>query len=146
MKKIFYGLLLLGVCLLGACSYDSEKALKNGDVINMHGPIYNFVHFEEFMEKVEAEESAFVRIANFTLEGKPILYNVTFDGAEFSLEIDRSRDKERGDKPAKESLSCTELTREEGQQLFMYSLQGCDSDSSFTLLNILKEQELDHEH
>ncbi|QTD43221.1 DUF4362 domain-containing protein [Sporosarcina sp. Te-1] len=146
MKTTFYWLLLLGVCLLSACSYDSEKALKNGDVINMHGPIYNFVYFEEFMERVEAEDSAFVRITNFTLEGNPTLYNVTFDGTVFNLEIDRSKNKERGDKPSKESLSCTELSREEGQQLFSYTLEGCKPDPSFTLLNILKEQEMDHEH
>ena len=131
---------------MGACSYDSEKAMKNGDVINMHGPIYNFVYFEDFMERVEAEETAFVRITNFTLEGNPTLYNVAFDGTEFNLEIDRSKNKERGDKPAKESLSCAEITRNEGQQLFSYTMQGCQDDSSFTLLNILKEQEMDHEH
>lgn len=42
MQKLVYLLLLFGTCLLSACSYDSEKAVKNGDVINMNGPVYNF--------------------------------------------------------------------------------------------------------
>ncbi|WHT49225.1 hypothetical protein QNH10_06275 [Sporosarcina thermotolerans] len=52
MQKVIYIVLLLMNSILSAGSYDSEKAVKNGDVINMHGPIYNFARFEEFMEDV----------------------------------------------------------------------------------------------
>lgn len=55
--------------MLSACSYDSETAVKNGDVINMHGPVYNFHRFERFLDNIEAKEAASVRIANYTLEG-----------------------------------------------------------------------------
>ena len=149
MQKKRYALLLLGTCLLAACSYDSEKAVKNGDVINMNGPIFNFDRFQQFIESVEAEEAASVRIANFSLEGNPTLYNLSFDGSAYDLEIDRSKDKERGDIPRKRNMSCTELVAKEGQQLFMYTLEGCeqgDADRSFSLLHILKEQIEDHEH
>lgn len=147
MPKKFYSFLLLGLCLLAACSYDSEKAVKNGDVINMNGPIYNFDRFEQFMDHVEAKETASVRIANYTLEGNPTLYNLSFDGFVFDLEIDRSKDKERGDNPRKMNLSCTDLVSEEGQQLFIYALEGCQSDvDRFLLINILKAQLEDHEH
>lgn len=149
MQKKLYFLLLLGLCLLTACSYDSEKAVENGDVINMNGPVFNFDRFEQFLDSVEAEETAAVRITNYTFEGNPTLYNLSFDGSVFDLEIDRSKNKERGDNPSKESLTCTELVEEEGQQLFIYTLEGCQDESavdSFLLLNILKEQIEDHEH
>jgi hypothetical protein len=149
MQKKLYLFLLLGTFMLSACSYNSEKAVKNGDVINMHGPVYNFPQFERFLESVEAKEAATVRIANYTLEGNPTLYNLTFDGSLFDLEIDRSKNKDRGDTPAKVNMACTELVSEEGQQLFIYTLEGCNHDSpdeSFTILSVLKEQEDEHSH
>lgn len=149
MRKTLYLLLFLGTCMLSACSYDSEKAVKNGDVINMHGPVYNFPRFERFLDNIEAKEAASVRIANYTLEGNPTLYNLSFDGSVFDLEIDRSKNKDRGDNPAKVNMTCSELVTEEGQQLLIYTLEGCQQDSSvesFTILNVMKEQEENHEH
>ena len=64
--------------LSSACSYDSEKAVLNGDVVNMHGPVYNYPVFESFLESMEMKEAATVRIANYTLEGDPTLYNLSF--------------------------------------------------------------------
>ena len=135
--------------MLSACSYDSEKAVKNGDVINMHGPVYNFPRFEWFLDSIEAKKPASVRIANYTLEGDPTFYNLSFDGSVFDLEIDRSKNKNRGDDPAKVNMTCSELVTEEGQQLLIYTLEGCQQDSSaesFTILNVMKEQEENHEH
>ncbi|MEI4771922.1 DUF4362 domain-containing protein [Psychrobacillus sp. FJAT-51614] len=149
MRKLLNLLLFLGICMLSACSYDSETAVKNGDVINMHGPVYNFPHFERFLDNIEAKEAASVRITNYTLEGNPTLYNLSFDGSLFDLEIDRSKNKDRGDSPAKVNMTCSELVSEEGQQLLTYTLEGCQQDStveSFTILSVLKEQEEDHEH
>ena len=148
LKKLTI-LLLLGICLLAACSYDSEKALKNGDVINMHGPIFNFDRFEQFLESVDAGKNASIRITNYTLEGNPTLYNLSFDGTSFDLVIDRSKNKERGDNPAKESMTCTEVITTEGEQLFIYTLEGCQQGSvvdSVLLLNVMKEQWGDHDH
>jgi len=149
MRKLLYLLLFLGACILSACSYDSETAAKNGDVINMHGPVYNFPRFERFLDNIDAKERASVRITNYTLQGDPTLYNLSFDGFLFNLEIDRSKNKDRGDSPTKVNISCSELVSEEGQQLFTYTLEGCQPDptiKSFTILSIMKEQVEDHEH
>ncbi|MFJ7826584.1 DUF4362 domain-containing protein [Psychrobacillus sp. NPDC096623] len=149
MRKLLYLLLFLGTCMLSACSYDSETAVKNGDVINMNGPVYNFPRFELFLDNIEAKEVASVRIANYTPEGNPTLYNLSFDGSLFDLEIDLSKNKDRGDSPAKVNMTCSALVSEEGQQLFTYTLEGCQQDSnveSFTILSVMKEQQEDHEH
>ncbi len=135
--------------MVSACSYDSVKAVKNGDVINMNGPVYNFSRFELFLESIKTKKPASVRIANYTLEGDPTLYNLTYDGSSIDFEIDRSKNKNRGNNPAKSTTTCTELVTEDGQQVFTYTLGGCDSDSSdegFTLLTVLKELEAEDAH
>lgn len=147
MQKCLYLLFFIGIILLSACSYDSEKAVKNGDVINMNGPVYNFTRFERFIKSVDEKEAASVRISNFTLDGNPTLYNISFDGVLFNLEIDRSKNKVRGDNPAKVNMTCSELVSEEGQQLFIYTLEGCpQGKESFTILSVVKEQMDDHDH
>lgn len=149
MRKIVSLLLILTVSLMGACSYTSEKAVKNGDVINMHGPVYNVPRFELFLENIETQTPDTVRIANYTLEGDPTLYNLTFNGSSIDFEIDRSKNKNRGDNPTKVAMTCTDLVTEDGQQVFTYTLKGCNQDSfveSFKLLTVLKEQEEEDEH
>ncbi|WP_342511515.1 DUF4362 domain-containing protein [Sporosarcina sp. FSL K6-1522] len=141
--------ILIGVTLSAACSYDSEKAILNGDVVNMHGPVYNFDRFETFLEQIGMAETATVRITNYTLEGNPTFYNVSFDGSTIDLEIDRSKDKNKGNTPAKMNMSCTDLAIEDGQQVITYTLEGCDHNASsegFTLLSVLKEIEHSDSH
>ena len=146
-NKILLSLLvLLSMIICSACSYNSEKAVLNGDVVNMHGPVYNYPVFESFLENVKKKEAAVVRIANYTLEGDPTLYNLAFEGSSIDLEIDRSKNKNRENDPAKVNMTCTDLVAEEGQQLFVYTLKGCDSPTeSFTILSVAKEQD-DHDH
>ena len=149
MQKMLYFLWILGLLLLSACSYDSEKAVKNGDVINSNGPVYNLPRFELFLESIEANKPAAVRIANYTPEDSPILYNVTFDGASIHLEIDRSKNNNKGNEPAKVNKICQDLVMEDGQQIVTYRLEGCDQGSlveDFILLTVLKELEDEHAH
>jgi len=133
--------------LSSACSYDSEKAVLNGDVVNMHGPVYNYPKFETFLESMEMKEAATVRIANYTLEGDPTVYNLSSEGTRIALEIDRSKNKNRGNNPVKVNMTCMDLLEEEGQQLVIYTLKGCDSTvESFTVLSVSKEHVEEHTH
>ena len=149
MRKMLYFLWILGLLLLSACSYDGERAVKNGDVINMNGPVYNFPNFELFLDSIEANKPATVRIANYTTEGSPTLYNVTFDGTSIHLEINRSKKNNKSNGPAKVNKTCQDLVMEDGQQIVTYKLEDCVQDSpveDFILLTVLKEQEDEHEH
>ena len=138
---------LISIVVSSACSYDSEKAVLNGDVVNMHGPVYNYPVFETFLESLEMKEAATVRIANYTLEGDPTLYNLSSEGSTIDLEIDRSKNKSRGNDPAKVNMTCTDLVEEEGQQLFVYTLKGCDSSvENFMILSVEKEHVEEHTH
>lgn len=147
-NKVYLVLLvLISIVLSSACSYDSEKAVLNGDVVNMHGPVYNYPVFESFLESTEMKEAATVRIANYTLEGDPTVYNLSTEGSTIDLEIDRSKNKNRGNDPVKVNMTCTNLLEEEGQQLFVYTLKGCDSSiESFTILSVEKEHVEEHTH
>lgn len=149
MRKFMCPLWIFGMVLVTACSYESEKAVKNGDVINMNGPVYNFPSFELFLDSIGANKPDSIRIANYTLEGEPTLYNLTFDGSSIELEIDRSQNNNRGDDPAKFTMNCTNLVTGGGQQVLTYTLKGCDQDSfieGFLLLTVLKDQVDEHEH
>lgn len=146
-KVLLLLLALFTMVLSSACSYDSEEAVLNGDVVNMHGPVYNYQKFKSFLESMEMKEEATVRIANYALEGGPTLYNLVFDGTSINLEIDRSKNKNRGNDLAKTNMTCMDIVEEVGQQLFVYTLTGCDSSvKSFTILNVAKEQEEEHDH
>lgn len=146
-KIHLYLLVLIAMIVSSACSYTSEKAVLNGDIVNMHGPVYNYPAFESFLESMEMEEAATVRIANYTLEGDPTLYNLSFQDSTIHLEIDRSKNKNRGKHPVKTNMTCTDLLEEEGQQLFIYTLKGCDSSAeSFTILSVSKEHVDEHVH
>jgi len=113
----------------------------------MHGPVYNYPKFETFLESMERKEAAIVRIANYTLEGDPTIYNLSTEGTTIDLEIDRSKNKNRGNDPVKVNMSCTNLLEEEGQQLVIYTLKGCDSSvESFTVLSVAKEHVEEHTH
>jgi len=139
--------LLISIGVSSACSYDSEKAVLNGDVVNMHGPVFNYPVFESFLDNMEKKEAATVRIANYTLEGGPTLYNLTSEGSTIDIEIDRSKNRSRGNDPVKVNMTCTDLVEEEGQQLFLYTLKGCDSSvESFTVLSVAKEHVEEHTH
>ena len=81
------------------------------------------------------------------LKGDPTLYNLSFQGSSIDLEIDRSKNKDRGKDPVKTTMTCTDLVEEEGQQLFVYTLKGCDSSAeSFTILSVAKEHVDEHIH
>lgn len=121
MKRFCFSLcLILAVCLMVGCKPEQAASLqmdsapsegvlemlaafpsgyreicKQTDlVIQMpHGDLANGTLWTDFCKNVEAGEAAEVVIAQFTTEGDPILYYVSFDGSAFFFVSDSSRDK-----------------------------------------------------
>jgi hypothetical protein len=142
MKRYLRGYILFSliftVLLLSACSYDLEKSIEQGDVVNVHGQIYNYVVFETFLENVNKKEPDEIRIVNYTVEGDPIFYDMKYDGSSINLQIDNSKDKYRGNGSSKIKAKCNEIVTEEEASIY-YALENCDSDSpskSFQILNV----------
>jgi hypothetical protein len=134
LKSVFLAI-ILGITLLTACSYDQEKAIENGDVINAHGHIYNFDVFETFIDNVSKQNSDKIRITEYTIEGDPIFYDLDYDGTSISFQIDNSKDKFRGNGPSKIRANCNSIDADESG--VYYTLNNCDENSPFENFRIL---------
>lgn len=73
--------------------YPSDIAEKNGDYMDIHGVIFNGHLFDDFFEKVEKNEEAYLRKVSYTVEGDPIIHDFYYDTAKFNVTIDTTRDK-----------------------------------------------------
>ncbi|OXS76322.1 hypothetical protein B1B04_04915 [Lysinibacillus sp. KCTC 33748] len=127
---------LLSIFLLG-CQQESEinnlkksshpeEAMKNGDVVNVHGKISNLDKFENFIKNAKKGVKDDVRITMYTIEGDPIFYNLNYDGNEIQYTYDDSQDGYAGSGKGIKSTSCSNLesrNNDEGE----YYLSGCSS-------------------
>lgn len=73
--------------------YDSEQAVKNGDVVQTIGRVENFDVWEEFLEAVEQSRPASVQRVGYTIEGDPIFDNLNFEGKTINYVSDNTLDK-----------------------------------------------------
>lgn len=73
--------------------YPSEVAATNGDYVNVHGTIYNEDVLTDFLAKTDRGEDAFIRSVDYTVEGDPIIKEVSYakEGG-FVITIDNTRD------------------------------------------------------
>ena len=73
--------------------YPSEMAAENGDYVEVHGSIYNGDVLTNFLEKTDRGEDAFIRIVIYTVEGDPIIKEVSYTKNGFAVTIDNTRDQ-----------------------------------------------------
>ncbi len=123
--------------------YNLETSLAKGDVVNMHGLVYNFSVFETFVENVQAGKEGKIRIVNFTIEGDPIFTLLRYDGNSIRVTVDNSKEKHGGNRWFHTKDTCTEIVKEVGVSV-VYSLKNCEITSSnnyYHLLNMSKTKE-----
>lgn len=75
--------------------YNSELALKNGDVVNVKGKNYNLEKLDKFFETYKtnkAELGDVVRITKYTTEGDAIICDLIVDKGGIKLIEDSTRD------------------------------------------------------
>jgi hypothetical protein len=122
MKKLII-LLFVSLFILSGCSSDIEKAaeqfgkipnkelpkeyppdiaIKNGDYVNLHGIISNEDVMNEFLEKIEKNEEAFIRTVQYTIEGEPVIYDFYYDKNKFTVVTDHTRHTFAGKNAVKE--------------------------------------------
>ncbi|MCM3714598.1 DUF4362 domain-containing protein [Alkalihalobacillus oceani] len=137
MNRLMYAMLLVMTVTLAACSYDFEQGIENGDVINVHGDVYNVAVLQTFLTKVEGKTPDQVRIVEYTNEGDPLLYDLEYDGEKIKIEVDRSEDQYRGSGPVKAEMSCNGIIREErGNEEAFYLLRGCQSGTDVVIVKL----------
>jgi hypothetical protein len=107
--------------------YNSDRAIKNGDVVNVHGKYFNTEKWETFLKNLESNKPYKVRITQYTIEGDPIFYELSYDGDLIHYTFDNSMDK-FGSDLRRPSTSCKKVGKkktEEGQEGFV--LSECDN-------------------
>jgi len=124
--------------------YDADQAAENGDIVNVHGKMYNLDKWKLFLANLDVGVPDQVRITQYTIEGDPIFYELVYDGAEvITYTYDNSRDG-FGSNAGRPSTMCRGIKIEEDKELGShYKLTGCDSDTSntFWFTNVESEAE-----
>lgn len=115
---------MIGLLLLTACSFTMDAAIEKGDVVNVHGHIYNYENFKFFLKKIDEQENAKIRIITYTIEGDPIFYHLNYDGTSINVESDNSKDKYRGNGSTKAKITCSRMEATENDT--KYFLKDCD--------------------
>ena len=109
MKKIVLEILIIGLILslVVGCfdrnkaidfnnvpkEYKPDAAIKNGDVVDVHGKMTNMEKLDGFVENFNKKQTDKIRITRYTTEGDPILYTLVYNGKTIEYTIDTSRDK-----------------------------------------------------
>lgn len=91
--------------------------------------------WEDFLARVDAGNTAQIDIIRFTVEGDAIIETVHFDGEQFRLCVDNSRDAFRGSgskyyEAEYKYLQCVETSLEDGTGTVEYMLTDCEEDIS----------------
>ena len=78
-------------------SYTIEQAIKDGSFTIMPHAVYNKEYLDDFIEKTKHDAknrvASSIRIATTTIEGQLILYDLSFDGENYILKRDLTRDE-----------------------------------------------------
>lgn len=143
-KNIIFGSIIILFALIvfiSTRSYDFEQSIAQGDVVNMHGQVYNYSVLETFVGNVESKKRDKIRIVNYTIEGDPIFTDLNYDGNSIKVEIDNSKDKFGGNRLFNTKDKCNELVKEVGVTT-EYRLENCDNNSSTQSYQILTMSEI----
>lgn len=113
--------------------YDADQAAANGDVVNVHGKMYNLDKWKLFLANLDMGVPNQVRITQYTIEGDPIFYELVYDGAEtIAYTYDNSRDG-FGNDAGRPSMECRGIELEENKEIGShYKLTGCDDETNNT--------------
>ncbi|WP_332646659.1 DUF4362 domain-containing protein [Lysinibacillus sp. 54212] len=90
MKRMSHLIFLsLLIVVLSAC----EKGVGDVDVLNSHGSIEGLEKMVHFYDNVQNGVPSDLRIVHYTIEGDPIITDLSYDGKSFEVTYDTTRDK-----------------------------------------------------
>ncbi|SFS72141.1 DUF4362 domain-containing protein [Paenibacillus sp. BC26] len=107
--------------------YNPDRAIENGDVVNVHGKYSNLEKWNQFVTHVKEKQAGRmnVRITQYTIEGDPIFYELTYDGKQIYYTFDNSMDA-FGSDLGRPSTTCEGLDTKQNDQGQSYVvLTGC---------------------
>ncbi|WP_201004077.1 DUF4362 domain-containing protein [Paenibacillus glycanilyticus] len=109
--------------------YLPEKAAENGDIVNEHGKFSNLEKWQVFLRNIEQKNADAIRITQYTTEGDPILYELSFNGEQIAYTYNDSMDAFGGQTKGKQNTLCGGITKREptddSEAPNVYLLTGC---------------------
>jgi hypothetical protein len=103
--------------------YDYNTAVKNDDIVDLHGKVTNVDRLNEFIKNIELEHKDKIRITQFTIEGDPIFYNLDYNGKDIKYKYDNSKDKHGASNI--QSTHCKSLIQSKDETRVELKLIGC---------------------
>lgn len=120
--------------------HNAEQAEAGGDVVFVLGEMRNREKWTSFIQNVKKNQPDHVRVTMYTIEGDPIIHELTYDGTQFQSTYDATRDK-YGSREEITTNTCKglELTKvERGESL--YVLTDCEKQNVFYIPNMQEEE------
>lgn len=111
------------------------KGLQNVDVLNTHGSIEGLERMVHFYQNVQKGVPSDLRIVHYTIEGDPIVTDLSFAGDSLEVKNDSSRDKFGSGEITK--ISCSDLIEEVNPTNTTYMAVGC-ANVSYGMQEILQ--------
>jgi len=141
MRKQIFAAAVLVCLLVTGCSnkeaYDSEEALKRGDVVSSALGLKNKERLVRFQKHLASKQKDKIRITGYTIEGDPIFYDLNYNGKTIEYTYDPTHDQ-YGASPV-ETGSCTDLIEKLGHSdQIEYALSGCGQTLERHLFNAKK--------
>ncbi|WP_060671100.1 DUF4362 domain-containing protein [Rossellomorea vietnamensis] len=103
---------------------DGNDSELNADVVDMHGGISGLDKMENYFQKVEKQKKGDLRIVSYTIEGDPILTDLSYNGKQIEVKHDTTRDQYGSG--GVDTFQCGKLKREENPTNLSYYLTGCE--------------------
>jgi hypothetical protein len=146
MKKIPYIIFLsFFIVILAACNSQNAmnednaeievKGLQNIDVLNSHGSIEGIERMIHFYDNVQKGVPSDLRIVHYTIEGDPIVTDLSYAGESLEVKYDSTRDKFGSGEITK--ISCGDLIEEVNPTNTTYIAAGC-TDVYYGMQEILQ--------
>jgi hypothetical protein len=104
-------------------SYNSDKAVKNGDVVMGPGGLVNVDKFHSFIKNVENQQPDKIRITAYSKEGYPEIFDLDFDGDIIKCTTDNTRNL-YGREKTKRYGEYTKITKNEINDYFLVDETG----------------------
>ena len=139
----FMGILsILCISLIGCSSngaYDSEEAIKRGDIVLTPLEDYNLETFERFLKNFSNKKEDMIRITGYTHEGDPIFRDLQFDGKVIHYSYDNSNDQ--NGQPENHEDICREIKSKEIEvDRVEFFISNCKNIEEQSIIEIRKDQ------
>lgn len=110
--------------------HNPEQAEQSGDVVVLLEGMRNKDKWNTFVKNVKNKQQDQVRVTKYTIEGGPIIYELTYDGSAIQSTYDNSRDA-YGSKQGITTNTCKGIgTMKSEQGRVFYVLTGCEKEGS----------------